>query len=60
MEQLKAIVALARNFEPMSQADQTALTDRVKEVAGDGRFERFKSTQMFDGPVHRRQHGFTG
>jgi hypothetical protein len=22
------------------------------------RFEQFKSTQNFDGPVHRRQHGF--
>jgi aryl-alcohol dehydrogenase-like predicted oxidoreductase len=59
MDQLKAIVALAREFKPMPQGDQKALTDRVKDVAGDGRFERFKSTQMFDGPVHRRQHGFT-
>jgi len=58
MDQLKAVVALARDFKPMPQADQKALTDRVKDVAGDGRFERFKSTQMFDGPVHRRQHGF--
>ncbi len=59
MEQLQAIVALARDFKPMSEAEQKALTDRVKDVAGDGRFELFKSTQMFDGPVHRKQHGFT-
>jgi uncharacterized protein len=58
MEQLKEIVALARDFAPMSAADQAALTERVKDVAADGRFELFKSTQMFDGPVHRRQHGF--
>jgi hypothetical protein len=31
----------------------------VKPFATDGRFEQFKSTQTFDGPVHRRQHGFT-
>jgi hypothetical protein len=31
---------------------------RFVEVAGDGRFERFKSTKEFDGPHHRRQHGF--
>jgi len=30
----------------------------VRDVATDGRFELFKSSQMFDGPVHRRQHGF--
>jgi predicted aldo/keto reductase-like oxidoreductase len=59
MEQLKAIVALARDFKPMPDAEQKALTDRVKEVAADGRFELFKSTQMFDGPVHRKQHGFS-
>ena len=59
MEQLKAIVALARDFKPMNEAEQKALTDRVKDVGGDGRFELFKSTQMFDGPVHRKQHGFS-
>jgi aryl-alcohol dehydrogenase-like predicted oxidoreductase len=58
MEQLQAIVKLARNFTPMADVEQKALTDRVKDVAADGRFELFKSTQMFDGPVHRKQHGF--
>ena len=60
MEQLRENVALARDFTPLSEAEQTALTNRVRDVAGDGRFELFKSTQMFDGPVHRRQHGFQG
>jgi len=27
-------------------------------MAGDGRIELFKSTQLFDGPHHRKQHGF--
>ena len=58
MEQLTENVALARAFAPMSQSEQAALAARVKAVASDGRFERFKSTQSFDGPVHRKQHGF--
>ena len=36
-----------------------ALLDRVKDVAGDGRHERFKSTQFFDGIYHRKQHDLT-
>jgi uncharacterized protein len=59
MEQLEANLALARNFSPMSAAEQSALAEKVRPFATDGRFEQFKSTQNFDGPVHRRQHGFT-
>jgi aryl-alcohol dehydrogenase-like predicted oxidoreductase len=57
--QLRENVALARGFAPLSAAEQTALAERVKPFAADGRFEQFKSTQIFDGPVHRRQHGFS-
>jgi aryl-alcohol dehydrogenase-like predicted oxidoreductase len=59
MEHLKQAIALARDFSPMTSAEQAALSARVRDVASDGRFELFKSSQMFDGPVHRRQHGFT-
>ena len=58
MEQLQQNVALARDFTPLSEAEQNALAARVKDVATDGRFELFKSTQTFDGPHHRKQHGF--
>jgi uncharacterized protein len=58
LDQLKQAVALARSFTPMSAPDQAALRDRVKDVAGDGRYELFKSTVVFDGPHHRKQHGF--
>ena len=58
MEQLREAIALARNFTPMPAEDQKVLTDRLRDVATDGRFELFKSSQIFDGPVHRRQHGF--
>jgi len=58
LDHLKEDAALARGFTPMPEAEQAALRERVREVAGDGRFELFKSTVVFDGPVHRRQHGF--
>jgi len=58
MEDLKQDIEIARNFRPMPDAEKTSLLTRVKEEAGDGRHEMFKSTQNFDGPHHRRQHGF--
>jgi len=58
MEHLKEHVTIARSFAPMSEGEQTALLARVRDLAGDGRYELFKSTVMFDGTHHRRQHGF--
>jgi aryl-alcohol dehydrogenase-like predicted oxidoreductase len=58
MEQLKADIALGRHFKPMTDAEKKALLARVKDEAGDGRHELFKSTKNYDGPHHRRQHGF--
>jgi aryl-alcohol dehydrogenase-like predicted oxidoreductase len=58
MAQLKQDVALARSFKPFSEGDAKQLLSRVKDVAGDGRHELFKSTKQFDGPHHRKQHGF--
>jgi hypothetical protein len=42
----------------MSQQEQSELLARVYEPATDGRFETFKSTNLHDGPHHRKQHGF--
>jgi predicted aldo/keto reductase-like oxidoreductase len=58
-EHLKQATALARTFRPLADDEKARLVARVKDVAGDGRFELFKSSQSFDGPYHRRQHGFT-
>lgn len=58
LAQLKADVALARNFQPLTSQAKQQLLARVKDEAGDGRHELFKSTKVFDGPHHRRQHGF--
>lgn len=55
---LKQAFDAGRNFQPLSQEEQASLRERVKEVAGDGRHELFKTTKEFDGPHHRKQHGF--
>jgi len=58
MDQLKADVALARGFQPLTTQAKQQLLAKVKDVAGDGRHELFKSSKNFDGPHHRRQHDF--
>lgn len=59
MEVLKQDLAIARRFPALDAEAQKKLLARVRPLAGDGRHERFKSTQHFDGPFHRAQHGLT-
>ena len=58
MDELRQNAASARNFTPMPDTDQAALLASVKDVAGDGRYELYKTTQRMDGPYHVKQHGF--
>ena len=58
MDELQQNVATARSFTPMPDTDQAALLASVKDVAGDGRYELYKTTQRMDGPYHVKQHGF--
>jgi aryl-alcohol dehydrogenase-like predicted oxidoreductase len=58
MQQLKQDLALARAFKPLAGEESKQLISRVRDVAGDGRHELFKSTKNYDGPHHRKQHGF--
>lgn len=58
MEILKQDVEIAKTFSPLEGAELEALLAKVKPVAGDGRYEYFKSMQTYDGPYHREQHGF--
>jgi predicted aldo/keto reductase-like oxidoreductase len=59
MEVLKQDLATARAFKPLEGDALKKLLAKVKPVAGDGRHERFKSTQFYDGPYHQKQHGLT-
>jgi aryl-alcohol dehydrogenase-like predicted oxidoreductase len=58
IEQLKQGAKIAHEFKPMSASEREALLARTKEEAGDGRYELFKSTKMFDSRHHRLLHGF--
>ena len=51
-------LAIARSFEPMSEAEQDAFIAKTREMSEDGRLEWSKTTQQFDSPVHREQHGY--
>jgi aryl-alcohol dehydrogenase-like predicted oxidoreductase len=55
---LEQNLAVARNFQPMPQAEMQALQARVKMYASDGRLELFKTTKKYDGDVGREQHNF--
>jgi predicted aldo/keto reductase-like oxidoreductase len=59
MDVLKQDLDIARRFPSLSREALQKLIARVRPAAGDGRHERFKSTQFFDGIYHRRQHGLT-
>jgi predicted aldo/keto reductase-like oxidoreductase len=57
LEVLRQNLAIARRFVPMTGAEMVRLRDRVATYAADGRFELFKSSRHYDGPIGREQHG---
>jgi uncharacterized protein len=50
---------IVREFKPLADDERAAIERRTLKLAGDGRFELFKTSKAFDGPVHRKQHGFS-
>lgn len=60
VEDLNRAITIARSFQPMKADELKTLSTRLKPVSGDGRYERFKTTQGFDAGYHRKQHGFAG
>jgi predicted aldo/keto reductase-like oxidoreductase len=59
MKVLEQDLRIARAFKQLDEPALKQLVAKVKDVAGDGRHERFKSTQFFDGPYHQKQHHLT-
>ncbi len=49
---------IVREFQPLKAEERRTIEERTLAMAGDGRYELFKSSKTFDGPVHRKQHGF--
>jgi uncharacterized protein len=58
LEVLRQNLAVASGFVPMTAAEMDALRARVAGVAGDGRYELYKTTTHFDAEVGREQHGY--
>ena len=57
-EVLEQNLKIVRGMRPMSAEERQKVAETVADVAADGRFELFKSSKFFDGPFHRKQHGF--
>jgi aryl-alcohol dehydrogenase-like predicted oxidoreductase len=43
----------ARTFKPFSEAELASLLERTKAAAQEGRFELFKTSNIFDGTAHK-------
>jgi predicted aldo/keto reductase-like oxidoreductase len=55
---LKKNLKLAASFKPYHAGEMDALRQKAKGVAGDGRFERYKTTQEHDGVLGRIAPGY--
>jgi predicted aldo/keto reductase-like oxidoreductase len=51
-------VKAASSFKACTPGEMDAIRQKAREVAGDGRHERYKTTQDFDGEPGRAAHGF--
>jgi predicted aldo/keto reductase-like oxidoreductase len=52
MERLDQAFTAMRTFKPLGQAELEALVQKTHEAALSGRFERFKTSDEFDGTTH--------
>lgn len=50
---------IVREFKPMTAQERSAVLAKVRAVAGDGRYELFKTAKTYDSSYHRKQHGFS-
>ncbi len=60
IEVMRKNLKLAKELEPMSQSEKEAILKRTQEMAENGKYERFKTTRNFDGPVGREMYGIEG
>jgi aryl-alcohol dehydrogenase-like predicted oxidoreductase len=57
---LEQNLAVARGFQPLSEAERQQIRARAHSFAVDGRFELFKTTVKYDAKIGREQHGYPG
>jgi hypothetical protein len=58
MRVLRQNLKIAREFVPMTKDAMARYRRQTAPVAGDGRFELYKTTAQHDAQVGREQHGF--
>jgi aryl-alcohol dehydrogenase-like predicted oxidoreductase len=58
LDVLEQNLLIACNFQPMTPQEMDALRERCRQVAADGRYEKFKTTKFYDGDLGREQHGY--
>jgi hypothetical protein len=49
---LEQAIEVATQFEPMSDSERQALLAKTAPVAARGKYERFKTTEIFDSTSH--------
>ena len=55
---LKRTIKSATGFKAFHAGEMDALRQKARPTAGDGRYERYKTTQAFDMPAGKAAHGF--
>jgi aryl-alcohol dehydrogenase-like predicted oxidoreductase len=55
MQRLEEALEAVKTFKPMGEDEVAAILAKTKDVARDGKFEPFKTTNAFDGTVHNPQ-----
>jgi uncharacterized protein len=58
MAVLEQNLKIAQGFTPLSDTEMQAIRDQVKQPAGDGRFEPYKTSLKFDNPEARMAHDY--
>jgi aryl-alcohol dehydrogenase-like predicted oxidoreductase len=58
MEVLEQNLKIAQGFTPLPDAEMQKIREQVKQAAGDGRFEPYKTSLKFDNPEARLAHNY--
>jgi len=55
---LKKVLKLTATYKPFHAGEMDAVRQKARSLAGDGRFERYKTTQDFDAAAGLAVHGY--
>ena len=58
LDVMRANLAIARDFQPLSESEQADIVSRTQAAGGDGEFEPFKSSHDYDGAEGRKSHNY--